>query len=209
MTDLGTLGGSSSYACGINNCGQVVGVAETTNGAWHFFLYSGGVMTDLGFGGSPIGLSANIMPTGINNNGQIVGCSGGRAFVYSGGEMFDLNTRIPSTLYPWDGPLWLAAATAINDNGQIVGYDDNGYFGYQADAFLLNPLPVISFNLSGGSVTLAWPTNFASGFTLESTTNLASPVVWTALTNAPNVVNGQSTVTIPVSGTQMYFRLNQ
>ncbi len=48
ITDLGTLGGSYSYAYGINDSGQVVGGAATASGAQHAFLYSGGSMTDLG-----------------------------------------------------------------------------------------------------------------------------------------------------------------
>ena len=47
VTDLGTLGGSSSYATCINNSGQIAGEADTTN-TTHAFLFSGGNMTDLG-----------------------------------------------------------------------------------------------------------------------------------------------------------------
>ena len=49
MTDLGTLGGTTSYATAINDRGQVVGSAETTPGSYiqHGFLYSNGAMTDL------------------------------------------------------------------------------------------------------------------------------------------------------------------
>jgi len=39
MTDLGTLGGSSSYATGINDKGQVVGGAKTASGKNHAVLW--------------------------------------------------------------------------------------------------------------------------------------------------------------------------
>src|ERR1017187_591319 len=47
------LGGSLSFATGINNSGQVVGYSSLTPGAFtavtsHAFLYSGGAMHDLG-----------------------------------------------------------------------------------------------------------------------------------------------------------------
>jgi probable HAF family extracellular repeat protein len=69
IIDLGTLGGSSSGANGINDSGQVVGWAYPAgNGAEHAFLYSGGAMSDLGtLGGTISGAS------GINDSGQVVG----------------------------------------------------------------------------------------------------------------------------------------
>jgi probable HAF family extracellular repeat protein len=76
MQDLGTLGGSLSYAYGINDSRQVVGTSNTTdngNGAPHAFLYSDGQMQDLN----------DLIPAdsgwhlrearAINNSGQIVG----------------------------------------------------------------------------------------------------------------------------------------
>ena len=47
-TDLGTLGGGTSAAYGINAAGQVVGESATSGPGTHAFLYSGGTMTDLG-----------------------------------------------------------------------------------------------------------------------------------------------------------------
>ena len=57
------------------------------------------------------------------------------------------------------------------------------------------------------NVILSWPTNF-TGFTLQSTTNLASPD-WTTDFPAPVVVNGQNTVPNPISGGPQFFRLAQ
>jgi probable HAF family extracellular repeat protein len=46
--DLGTLGGSSSWAKGINSRGQVVGYSDTTGGlAQHGMLWSDGALIDL------------------------------------------------------------------------------------------------------------------------------------------------------------------
>lgn len=54
VTDLGTLGGDTSSAYGINNLEQVSGIADTANdSARHAFLVTSGTMTDLGtLGGS-------------------------------------------------------------------------------------------------------------------------------------------------------------
>ncbi len=47
MTDLGTLGGASSDARGLNDDGDVVGTAQNAAGQPRAFLYRSGVMTDL------------------------------------------------------------------------------------------------------------------------------------------------------------------
>ena len=48
-TLLGTLGGSYSIAYGINNAGAVVGTSgDSATGYPHGFVYSGGVMSDIG-----------------------------------------------------------------------------------------------------------------------------------------------------------------
>ena len=112
LTDLGTLGGRDSGASGINNNGQVVGSADTSDYTTHAFLYSGGSMQDLGtLGGN------NSEANGINNSGQVVGAastsgdSGYDAFLYSGGSMQDLGTLGGTYSY----------AYGINNSGQVVG----------------------------------------------------------------------------------------
>ena len=54
MTDLGTLGGTYSWAFDINDRGQVVGYSGTAAGDQHAFLYGDGAMTDLGTLGGAI-----------------------------------------------------------------------------------------------------------------------------------------------------------
>jgi hypothetical protein len=74
--------------------------------------------------------------------------------------------------------------------------------------FISLPLPQLTIIRSVANVILRWPTNGA-GFTLQSTTNLVSPAVWSTVSPAPVVVNGQNAVTNPVSGTKKFYRLRQ
>jgi uncharacterized repeat protein (TIGR03803 family) len=68
--------------------------------------------------------------------------------------------------------------------------------------------PQLTIIPSGANVILTWPTNVA-GFTLQSTTNLVSPAVWTTVSPGPVVVNGVNAVSNPISAKQNFYRLSQ
>ncbi|MDY6990723.1 MAG: DUF3466 family protein [Thermodesulfobacteriota bacterium] len=117
-TDLGTLGGSRTYATGINNSGLIVGVSDLIVPDPHYeraFLWENGVMGNLGTLGGDHSVAND-----INDSGQVVGRSeyngdsNYRAFLWEDGSMADL---IPS--------LHQSEAMAINNSGQIAGYYRN------------------------------------------------------------------------------------
>jgi probable HAF family extracellular repeat protein len=134
ITDLGTLGGNSSQAYGINNHADVVG-----DSLGHAFLYSGGTMTNLGTLGQGVA-------SAINDKGQIVGyystntqANYDRGFLYNGGIVRDLGTL---------GGTY-CVARGINNSGQIVGnsWTTNG----SSHAFLYSGGVMADLGISGGA----------------------------------------------------------
>ena len=84
--------------------------------------------------------------------------------------------------------------------------------GYGSLFSLTLPAPQLAIATSGTNMMLTWPTNVAgfdyTGYTLQCTTNLASPS-WSTVSPPPVIFNGAETVTNANSGTQMYYQLIQ
>jgi probable HAF family extracellular repeat protein len=152
IVDLGTLpGGTTSYATGINDAGQITGWSDTLQSgtssprADHAFIHENGQMTDLG-NISATGEFANFSHgTAINASGEVTGWSvtdslETHAFLFSGGAMSDLGTLGGSE----------SRGNAINDAGQVVGWsylpNDSA-----AHAFLVNGAPMMDLGTVSGS----------------------------------------------------------
>ncbi|MCH7925062.1 MAG: hypothetical protein IIC51_05970, partial [Planctomycetes bacterium] len=116
IIDLGTLGGFSSVALGINELGQVCGGADRSDGRRRAFLWTDGEMIDLGTFAQATQGEAN----DVNNVGQVTGIlfsSGGAvvgAFLWDAGELINLGNLTGNETGDTE-------AFAINDSGQIVG----------------------------------------------------------------------------------------
>jgi probable HAF family extracellular repeat protein len=132
VTDLGTLGGTQSWAAGINAFGQVVGGSFTSgNATVHAFRTAAN---------SPINPATDDLSTltgtyssatGINDSGQVVGTYG-----YWGDYAFRTNANSPINL-PTDDLGTLGGsgrlASGINNSGQVVGYSlTTGNYGTHA-----------------------------------------------------------------------------
>jgi probable HAF family extracellular repeat protein len=114
-TDLGSLGGGSSYALDINDLGQIVGYSELQPaGETHAVLWQDGQLIDLG---SPCGIDTHALA--INKHGQIVGydyCRNNEqvftsAFLWEKGTITNLGSLGGPHTFAYD----------INDLGQVVG----------------------------------------------------------------------------------------
>ena len=113
MVDLGTLGGPTSRANGINDVGQVVGAATTAELATHAFVWtSSGGMVDLGtLGGDSSEAFA------INRRGDIVGVSttsDGQSHAFRWGPSYGM--RDMGTLGGTS-----SVAHSINERGEVCG----------------------------------------------------------------------------------------
>lgn len=66
--------------------------------------------------------------------------------------------------------------------------------------------PFLNHALDDGVLILSWSAD-STGFTLQSSPTLADPNSWTPVSSPVSVVNGQYTVTVPISSALQFFRL--
>ena len=120
-TDVGTLGGTSSYAADINNSNVVVGWSETASGTAHAFRWSAaGGLTDLGtLPGDRLSRAVAIL-----DGGQILGVSGDEGRWTP--VVWSASGAIEALAIPLIQNFTLASPTGFNTKGDVVGWDAGG-----------------------------------------------------------------------------------
>jgi len=132
---------SATLPMATNAARQIVGYAWR-NGASEerAFLYTNGVMTDLGTLENPAYVDRHFSAAhAINSFGHVVGISDASAFLYRDGIMIDLNKAIERDT----GGVWphISSVRGINDAGQIAGSCYmSGAQGVTERACLLTPV---------------------------------------------------------------------
>jgi probable HAF family extracellular repeat protein len=182
IVDLGTLGGSFSFANAMNNRGQVIGLALNTvpdpysflglGTETHGFVWRNGFMEDLGTLGGPDSWAA-----AINEGGQVVGWSYVNStpnanngdtcapnvptqdpFLWQDGRMIDLGTFGGTCGYV--GSAAAPGGGAINSRGQVIG--TSNLAGNQSHhAFLWNEGALTDLGTLGGNNAEAYWINGA------------------------------------------------
>jgi probable HAF family extracellular repeat protein len=114
VKDLGTLGGASAVANGINDQGRVVGWSTLANGRQRAFLWRAGTMKDLGTLAGGTAEANDINSSDVAVGWSTVANGAQHAVRWENGKVKNLGTLGGRN----------SVATAINEAGVIVGWSD-------------------------------------------------------------------------------------
>ena len=130
----------------------------------------------------------------------------------SGGGIFSVATDGSDSNMRWifgqnvnDGRVPTAGLTLVGST--VYGTTELGGDVGAGTVFslVLQVVSPLAITRSGANVILTWPTNDFT-FHLQSTAAL-NPSLWSAASPAPFIVNGNNTVTNPITGTAKFYRL--
>ncbi|MEO8754336.1 MAG: hypothetical protein ABI624_16830 [Casimicrobiaceae bacterium] len=153
--DLGTFGGTTSQAYGINVFGAVTGFAHTPTADAHAFRFDNRGMVDLGTLGGIVSIGQAIGPGGeVVGSAYLPGVGTPHAFLHDGATQYDLGTLGGTS----------STAYAINAANAVVGEATMAAEGSRAFLYVdgaMIDLNTVTSGLGGGVLSTATAINDA------------------------------------------------
>jgi hypothetical protein len=108
------------------------------------------------------------------------------------------------------GAFSLTGTIAQPDAGAMSGenYTLAGGFWSIMAAVQTPGAPTLTIRRAGNSVEISWPAAVMD-FVLEATPTLSGTVLWSGVSEPPNVVDAQQVVTVPLAPGNRFFRLHK
>jgi Immunoglobulin I-set domain len=190
----------------------------------------GGLGVGTGSGGSPITpsveLEFNIYPlNGLGGTGYCFQTNGVIGSVSAPGSVSLTNGYVDVSVTYSSGQLTLAFSNelstatynttiATGDLTQVLG-TNTAYVGFTGSDggvdstqiitnFSFISYPPANIQLSSGNALITWPG--INGYALQENSNL-STTNWVTLTNLPSSVNGSNQLAVPITGSNVFYRL--
>jgi uncharacterized repeat protein (TIGR03803 family) len=203
-----TLGGGSA--------GEGVVFSIQTDGSGYTVLHSFGELND------STNADGAVPAAGLLLSGNTLYGTAQYGGVSGSGIVFALTTNglVFNTLYSFStmDPNTFTNSDGANPTSQLImsgstlfGTAQNGgWYGvgtvFSLPALMPN-LPALSIARLGTNLVISWPKNL-SGYTLQSSTNVAASATWSTVTPAPIITSGKYMVTNSISLSRRFYRLN-
>ena len=205
-----TISGNTLY--GIASFGGRTGngsiFAVTTDGSAFTNLYD---FTGTNDGSNPRGelvVSGNTLYGASQNGGP--GTNGALFAIHTDGSGF---TNIYTFSGGFDGAS--PGGDLVLSGNTLYGAASGGGSGQHGTVFSFTlpstqsiPPPPLAIQTAGTNVVITWGTN-AVGYGLQSSTQLVTTATWNPVSPQPVVINGKNTVTNPIVGPRLFYRLSQ
>ena len=135
VTDLGTLGGTSSLAGGLSNSGWVEGQSTLSDGNEHAVLWRKDVITDLGTLGGPNSWAGWIP----SESGEAGGASETTTTDPNGEDYCGFGTYLECRPFIWRDGVMTELPMLGGNNGEVDGVNNLGQFGGGVENTTIDP----------------------------------------------------------------------
>ncbi len=177
---------------------------------------------DIPANGEPIQLNNGAMPVGLEFHVVVV-----YNFTANTSQMYTNGVLAVSSIAPvqvnsinyvndwlgrsqWPDPVYQGSINEFRIyEGALTAAQVAADYAAGPDALPALTAPSLSVSLSGGNMVISWPVADSAGFVLQAAGTLATGTTWTNVPTAPVISGPNYQVTVPPSGSQLFFKLTK